>query len=157
MLNVRDHFTKFSVMIPLRTKTGKKIHFLHPDCKLSISTRTRVNVAEEVSYWLSLTFAILGPPSICQSDRGPEFTVAQTADVVRSWATQLIHGSVRHPQSQGGVERSNGTIEATIERICFETRKSWFDALPHALCRLHSESNTVGYWLIRYVIFSRSR
>ncbi|CAF1128400.1 unnamed protein product [Adineta ricciae] len=86
ILNYQDHFTKFCVLRPLKTKTA----------------------AAEVAYHLLDIFALFGAPLILQSDNGREFTALVIEELSLTWKNlKIVHGKPRHPQSQGSVERCN--------------------------------------------------
>ena len=48
-----------------------------------------------------------GPPGIVRSDNGSEFRNALTHALFEAFGVVVQHGAVRHPQSQGSVERFN--------------------------------------------------
>ena len=85
ILNYQDHFTKFCVLGPLKTKT-----------------------ATEVAYHLLDIFTTFGTPAILQLDNGRESVAKVIEDLAGMWnGLHIVHGRPRHPQSQGSVERSN--------------------------------------------------
>ena len=85
----QDHLTKFSV---LRSVNSKR--------------------AAEVAAQLMDSFPLLGAPVILQSDNGTEFTAHVISEIKDFWPVSVIvHGKIRHLQSQGLVERSHGDIK----------------------------------------------
>ena len=93
ILHYMEYLTKFSQIRPLKTKT-----------------------AEEVAKELLYIFLDIGAPHILQSDNGREFT----AEVIRELSTLwpgcvLVNGRPRHPQSQGSVERGNGSMKLKLQ------------------------------------------
>ncbi|CAF3516224.1 unnamed protein product [Rotaria socialis] len=85
ILNYQDHFTKFCILRPLKSKT-----------------------AAEVAYNLLDIFTTFGAPAILQSDNGREFVAKVIEELALIWKDlKIVHGKPRHPQSQGSVERSN--------------------------------------------------
>jgi hypothetical protein len=68
--------------------------------------------AAEVAFHLLDIFSTFGAPYILQSDNGREFTAKIIEDFRSLWPElKIIHGTPRHPQSQGSVERGNGDIK----------------------------------------------
>ena len=88
----QDHLTKFCV---LRFLTSKH--------------------AAEVAYQLMDVFLLFSAPTILQSDNGSEFTANIITELKQLWPDmKLVHGTSRHPQSQGSGERANGDIKDTL-------------------------------------------
>ena len=109
ILHYQDHFTKFSVLKALRSKE-----------------------TTEVSHQLYGIFTIIGAPKILQSDNGNEFIGAPLKKMMRTfWPdTKLVHGSPRHPQSQGSVEKANGDVKKMLCGLMGEKNTSyWVDLL----------------------------
>lgn len=89
LLNYQDHATKFLHLRPLRSKQ-----------------------ASEVALEVLFIFLEFGAPYILQSDNGREFTAKVLEEVVKLWPEcKIVHGTPRHPQTQGSVERSNQDVE----------------------------------------------
>jgi hypothetical protein len=52
---------------------------------------------------------------ILQSDNGGGFVAKVIDELVKIWKyCKIVHGSWRHPQSQGSVERANADIETMV-------------------------------------------
>ena len=88
-----DHFTKKVNLAPLKRKC-----------------------AEEVTEVLLDIFCDAGPPHILHSDNGREFkneilfsTLSEKCPTLK-----IIHGKLRHPESQGAVERANRNIKDAL-------------------------------------------
>jgi hypothetical protein len=100
VLNYQDHFTKFLVLKPLKTKR-----------------------AEEVALTLLDILTILGPPSVLQSDNGREFVNSVLKEVCGLWPSiTMINGRPRHPQSQGSIERTHEDLKPMITAWCKENK-----------------------------------
>ena len=92
ILHVRDHFSRYSWAKPLESKESIVI----------------AGILYEI-------FCQFGPPIILQSDNGKEFTSNVIKKLTDMWPSlKLIHGRVRHPQSQGLVEKGNAMLEKKI-------------------------------------------
>ena len=92
VMHYQDHLTKYSWLRALKSKT-----------------------AAEVAYNLYLIFVDFGAPKILQSDNGREFV----AEIIKSMKILypdmlIVHGSPRHPQSQGSNERGNYEIKKIL-------------------------------------------
>lgn len=90
----QDHFTKFIILRLLKTKS-----------------------AESVACHLRQIFADFGPPQILQTDNGKEFANTTIEKLVNEFGGKLVHGKLRHSQSQGSVERANRDIQVSILRL----------------------------------------
>ncbi|CAG8748434.1 13467_t:CDS:1, partial [Cetraspora pellucida] len=81
--HLRDHFTRF----------------LWAQCLTSKSV-------SEVAVFLYNIFVVFGAPTILQSDNSKEFITDLIAELLTLWpGVHIINGCLRHPQSQGMVER----------------------------------------------------
>nr|BDT63497.1 MAG: integrase-like protein [Sesarmops intermedium nimavirus] len=108
ILHYQDHFTKFSILVALHSKQ-----------------------TTEVSKHLYEIFTLMGAPKILQCDNGKEFIGAPLKTMMkRFWPrTKLVHGSPRHPQSQGSVEKANGDIKRMLSGLMREKKTCWVDLL----------------------------
>lgn len=109
ILHYQDHFTKFSILNALRSKE-----------------------TTEVSHYLYEIFTLIGAPKILQSDNGNEFVGAPLKKMMETFwpETVLVHGSPRHPQSQGSVEKANGDVKKMLCGLMREKDTcSWVDLL----------------------------
>ena len=78
ILNYQDHFTKFLVLRPLKSKR-----------------------ASEVAYNLIDIFTLTRTPCILQSDNGREFVASVVYEFKSMWQhLRIVHGRARLPQSQ---------------------------------------------------------
>lgn len=114
-----DHWSKFHILFPLMHKS-----------------------ASEVAWNLeSKVFSYIGLPRILQSDNGREFVNSLVAQLVKDWPEEvtIVNGRPRHPQSQGAVEKANGTVEALLAVRIHEFSGDdapWTSWLPFIQCRL---------------------
>lgn len=111
IMHYQDHLSKFHFLRALKTKT-----------------------AAEVAINLFKIFIDFGAPQILQSDNGREFT-AKVIQVIFIYSLNvgqyelsfffqnlknlwpeliLVNGRPRYPQSQGSVEKSNGTVKSSL-------------------------------------------
>ena len=88
-----DVYSKFSKAYPLKSKATL-----------------------EVSNALESLFLTFGPPTVLQCDDGKEFSNSVINDLCARFSVKLIHGRVRHPQSQGQVERFKQTLTRDISK-----------------------------------------
>lgn len=57
-------------------------------------------------------FIIFGAPSILQSDNGHEFSNKIVEEACSMWdELKIVHGKLRHSQSQGSAELANQDVE----------------------------------------------
>lgn len=110
ILSVIDCYSKYAFTVPLITKS-----------------------AEEVKEALDMIFSIEGFPKTVQSDNGREFKNDILNNFLISNGVDFIHGRVRHPQSQGTVERFNQTITKRIAQMLDNgDKKNWASVLRKA-------------------------
>jgi transposase InsO family protein len=91
-----------------------------------------------------------GPPKILQSDNGGEFVGHELKEAMESLGVTVINSSPYHPQSQGRVERLNGTFEIQLSKMVAEAGgKRWIDHLPQLVqeynCTKHATTNRTPY------------
>ncbi|CAM4848069.1 unnamed protein product [Rotaria magnacalcarata] len=129
IMNYQDHFTKFCILRPLKTKT-----------------------AAEVAYQLLDLFTILGAPVILQSDNGREFVAKVILELVEMWSgIKIVHGRARHPQSQGSVERCNQDIKQLIGTWIRENQsKKW----SHGLRFVQFQKNSCHHRVLQHSPYS---
>ena len=82
-----------------------------------------------------------GIPSEISSDNGAAFIQKTLKQVIQHLHVKQRLGCVYHPQSQGMVERVNGTLKTKINKICASTNLNWIDALPLALMSYRMQAN----------------
>ncbi|CAB4413344.1 unnamed protein product [Rhizophagus irregularis] len=123
--HIRDHFTRYSWARALTLKH-----------------------AIEVAAFLFDIFTTFGPPLILQSDNGKEFVSSIIIELVNLWSTiQIINGRLRHPASQGLVERANGILETKLGKWMEDNnRQDWsfglrfvIYAMNNSVCRAHNK------------------
>lgn len=91
-----DHFTKYAfATLTTNRSSNNVIEMLKKNVK-------------EISNFGLVKF------SLFQSDNGAEFRTEDLEEFINSLGAQLIHGSVRHPQSQGCVERFHHTFKSQL-------------------------------------------
>ncbi|CAG8670760.1 1870_t:CDS:2, partial [Paraglomus brasilianum] len=67
---------------------------------------------------LARHFSMFSPPTELQSDNGSEFITDVLKKTCETLKIQLIHGRVRHPQTQGKIERFNQTLGRRLTKCC---------------------------------------
>ena len=103
------------------------------------------------------------PPQVVRSDNGTEFRNAVTHALFEAFEGKAQHGAVRHPQSQGAVERFNRTL-LTIIRKTLDGADDWETALdlllfhyrvrPHGVTKISPMQAMYG-WEPRNILIQR--
>ncbi|KAL2076907.1 hypothetical protein ACEWY4_027497 [Coilia grayii] len=82
-----------------------------------------------------------GIPEVISSDNGKAFVEKTWKKIMQALGVKQRYGCIYHPQSQGMVERANGTLKAKIAKICASSNLNWLDALPIALMHMRTQTN----------------
>ena len=105
------------------------------------------------------------PPQVVRSDNGTEFRNAVTHALFEAFEVKVQHGAVRHPQSQGAVERFNRTL-LTIIRKTLDGGDDWETALdfllfhyrvrPHGVTKISPMQATEGVGAVEHLDSART-
>lgn len=115
--NENDGFSWILVIVDIYSKYG-------------IARKLCSKSADNVCRELENVFYTFGPPTILQSDNGKEFSNTKVEELCKRFKIKFIHGRVKHPQSQGQVERLNQTLTRMIQKNIFEQKnKRWIETL----------------------------
>jgi hypothetical protein len=94
---------------------GWILHYQDHHDKMSYLRAMPNKEAKTVALELLPLFLMQGAPVILQSDNGREFVANVITELMKLWKEcKIVHGSARHPQSQGSVERANADVESMI-------------------------------------------
>ncbi|OIR55775.1 MAG: uncharacterized protein A8A55_3479 [Amphiamblys sp. WSBS2006] len=91
--------------------------------------------AVEVKWSFERLFGLYDEPRILQTDHGMEFTNASLGEWLRGLKVRLVHGMPRRPQTQGKIERINGTLKEKLALFLFEAGSRsdrWIDVIQRA-------------------------
>lgn len=129
-----DHFSRWAIAIP----------------------SFKNNAASFSQVLLNEVVAKYGTPRVLISDAGSEFVNSVLNAVYRMLKTRRIVSSPYHPQSNGLVERMNGTLKQVINTLTHANKDDWAYMLPfvaHAINTSHSEFLDMTPW---EVVFGRA-
>lgn len=110
ILTVCDYGTRYPEAFPLKTTTSK-------------------DVAEA----LLDHFSRMGIPEEILTDRGSNFTSQLIQELYHMLGIRSIRTSAYHPQTDGMVERFNGTLKTGIRKFIMDHGRDWDKALPYIL------------------------
>ena len=110
ILVICDYATRYPEAIPLKTIDAE--HVAEESVKL---------------------FARVGVPKEILTDQGTNFTSQLLKEVHRMLHIHSIRTSPYHPQSDGLVERFNGTLKQMLRKSAVEEGKDWDKYLPYLL------------------------
>lgn len=108
-------------------------------CVVDYATRYPEAVAlpgittEQVAEALCRIFSRMGVPNQILSDQGSQFVSAVMQEVYRLLSIQHITSTPYHAQSNGLVEKFNGTLKSMIKKLCLERPVDWDRYLEPAL------------------------
>ena len=110
VLGVIDRATRFTMWIPANKTWNSR------DCFTAV-----------VHTWCGF----FGLPIIVRSDNGPTFASNEWNNLWRLLGVQTSHSDPYHPQANGIIERSFGTLKSRLRAIYNEHRNvNWVDILP---------------------------
>ena len=83
-----------------------------------------------------------GVPKQLISDRGSGYTSADFASFTSRWRVKHIFASAAHPETNGLVEKLNGTLTATIAAYVDVAHSNWEEKLPEAVFSINTSKQT---------------
>ena len=91
--------------------------------------------------WGSLTRFI-------NSDQGTNFISALLEEVYQVLQIKRIRTSPYHPQTDGLMERFNGTLKMMLRKFVSRNQKDWDDYLPYLLFAYREVPQESVYWVL---------
>ena len=88
---------------------------------------------------LSSLFTLFGPPNSIHSDRGKAFESNEFSAFLRNWNVIKTRTTPYHPQSNGQIEKMNGSLWKTVQlRLsqCGKLMTDWESELSFALSNM---------------------
>lgn len=122
VLVVIDHFSGWAATVPM--------------VSISAANTARVLVEE--------IFLRYGFPRRLLSDRGSAFRNELMTEICRDARVQSLFTSAEHPQTNGKVERLNGTLKQIISTCADVFGQNWADALPFATFAYNTSRSPVS-------------
>ena len=89
--------------------------------------------AEAVAEELLKLFSRVGIPKEILTDQGPNFTSRLLAELYQLLHVDALRTSPYHPQTDGLVERFNGTLKEMLRKSAQEDGRDWDKLLPYVL------------------------
>ena len=93
----------------------------------------KVITAESVAEALVEIFSRVGIPDEILSDQGSQFTADIMREVMRLLSVSQLHSTPYHPETNGIVERFNGTLKQMLKKLMADKPSDWDRFLPAAL------------------------
>jgi transposase InsO family protein len=98
-----------------------------------------------------------GPPSVLQSDNGKSFVNKLVDHVNEIFKITRRTSSPYHPQSQGLVERFNGTIKQMMRSYLKDPDEDWDEHIPMILNSYRTTPHTTTKFTPFYLMFGREQ
>ncbi|XP_033739131.1 uncharacterized protein LOC117326489 [Pecten maximus] len=89
--------------------------------------------AERIATKLMEMFSRVGIPKVILTDQGTNFTSKLLTYLYRNLGIKGIKTTPYHPQTNGTVERFNGTLKAMLKKLCGGNVEQWDELLPYTL------------------------
>ena len=83
-------------------------------------------------------FAVFGPPKAIISDHGTEFINSVKAVLLSKFQISHRVAGVRHPQSNGQDERTNGTMKHCLAKLVNDRQSDWDEFLSLTVFAINS-------------------
>ena len=92
-------------------------------------------------------FLRFGLPDCISSDNEPSYVADMMRLAMKMLGIKQKFGCVYHRQSQGAVERANGTLKAKLAKIMADSeyKFKWMNALPLALMSMQTQANRLTH------------
>ena len=110
ILTIVDHFTKYAIAFPIQRQD-----------------------AATVTQCLTQVFSEFSVPESILSDKAKCFTSKEFMQCCELWNVKKKTSTSYRPETQGAVERFNGTIIQIIKRSVYEEQERWDNTLPFAI------------------------
>lgn len=110
-LVIVDHYSRFPWTFPARNKDA--------------ATFAKIIMGE--------IEPVIGPPKELLSDQGAELIGEISREITAMMHTKKLTTTAYHPQTNGMVERFNGTLKSYLKKILGDKKDQWETYLPHAL------------------------
>jgi transposase InsO family protein len=133
----------FSAILILVCHLTKMAHFV--PCHKEIT-------AEEIAdLFIDNCYKLHGVPKVIVSDRDPRFFCKFWQSFMRKLNTKLDMSTVRHPQTDGLIERVNETMQILLRCYITESRFDWVSPLPmvefHYNCSINEASKHSPFYV----------
>ena len=104
-----------------------------------------------------ITYVILrhGWFDTVRSDRGQQFVSILAANIYKQMGIKQITTTAWHPQSNGIVERFNGTLKRTLKLWVNETQNDWDIYIPYAMFAYHTSFHSTMQETPFYMTYGR--
>jgi hypothetical protein len=153
-------FQKVAIDIvgPLQLSTNKNRYIL---TLVDMATRwpeaiPLKNITTQDVYEALLTiFSRMGFPEIILSDNGPQFSSDVYEQVCELFNIRINRSSIYHPQSNGMVERLNGTLKGMLRKVANKEPENWDRFLPAILFAYREVPNETTLFSPYELIFGR--
>jgi transposase InsO family protein len=128
----------------ISTGKGKQLryvaHMVDHSSKFRWARPLAKKSAELVMQFVSDIFEMFGHPALLHTDNGTEFVNRELEAECRRWGTYCVHGRPYHPESQGAIERPNGSLQRAMDGYHHNHREvtDWAEILSEVM-RLHNQ------------------
>ena len=148
-------------MVPSRKLEGRPsyTYLLVVGCYFSkwmeaipIANKKATTVARAI---FSEIFARLGCPFELHTDKGTEFENKVMRELCRLTGIKKTRTIARHPQSDGMIERMNGTIQAMLAAYVHKHQQDWPDFIPHVMSAYRSTVHAATGFTPNFLMFGR--